>query len=82
MRDVLGCSTVPRFQVVVCATVVSLLDLLLSICVTLPIIWRDLGSENARVVKTVETGVVLFHSVLLVSYFIHALDVCCLIHVG
>ena len=82
MRDVLGCSTVPRFQVVLCATVVSQLGPLLSICATLPIIWRDLGSENARVARVVETGVGLFHNVLLVSYFIHALDVCCLMYVG
>ena len=82
MRDVLGCSTVLRFQVVLCATVMSPLGPLLSICATLPIVWRDLGSENARVVKAVETGVVLFHSVLLVSYFIHALDVCFVMYVA
>ena len=78
MRGVLGCSTVLSSQTVLCATVMPLLGPLLSICATLPIIWRDPGSENVSTVKTVETGVVLFHSVLLVSYFILALDVCCL----
>ena len=68
MRDVLAYSTVVNFQVALCATVVSPLDLLLSICATLPTIWRDPGSENARAMKTVETGVALSHSVLLVSY--------------
>ena len=68
MRDVLECSTVLNVQVALCATVMSLLGLLLSICATLPIIWRDPGSENVGAVKTVGTGVALFHSVLLVSY--------------
>ena len=67
MRDVLGCSTVLSCQVVLCATVVSLLGLLLSICATLPIIWRDPGSENARVARVMETGVILFRIVLQVS---------------
>ena len=85
IRGVLACSTVLRFQAVLCATVVSPLGPLLFIAVTLPIILRNLGSENARVVKTlkiVETGVVLFHNVLLVSYFILALKVYCLVYVG
>ena len=68
MRDVLGFSTVVNFQVVLCATMMSLLGLLLSICATLPIIWRGQGSENVRAVKIVETGVAPSHSVLLVSY--------------
>ena len=68
MRDVLGCRTVVNLQVVLCATVMSPLGLLLSICATLPIVWRDPGSDNVEVVKTVETGVALSLSVLLVSY--------------
>ena len=68
MRGVLGCSTVLNSQVVLCATVISPLGQLLSICATLPIIWRDPGSENVRAVKTVGTGVALSPSVLLVSY--------------
>ena len=76
MRDVLDCSTVLRFQAVLCATVVSQLGPLLPTCVTLPIVWKDPGSENAGVVKIVETGVVLFHNVLLVSYlFMHLMCV-------
>ena len=72
MRDVLGCSTVVNFQVVLCATVVSLLGPLLSICATLPIIWRDPGSENARAARVMETGVVLFQIVMQVSQiFLH-----------
>ena len=77
MRDVLGCSTVVNLLVVLCVTVVPPLDLLLSICATLPIIWRDPGSENVRAVKPVGTGVTLFHSVLLVSYVF----MCCLIEI-
>ena len=68
MRDVLGCRTVVNLQVVLCATMVSPLGPLLSIYATLPINWRGQGSENVRAVKIVETGVALFHSVLLVSY--------------
>ena len=68
MKDVLDCRTVVNFQVALCVTVMSPLGLLLSICATLPIIWRDPGSENVEVVKIVETGVALSHSVLLVSY--------------
>ena len=77
MRDVLGCSTVLYLQVVLCATVVSTLGLLLSICATLPIIWRDPDSENAKDVTIVENGVALFHSVLLVSQFNGAWHTCC-----
>ena len=55
-------------QVVLCATMMSLLGLLLSICATLPIIWKDPGSENVRAVRAVETGVALSHNVLLVSH--------------
>jgi len=55
-------------QAVLCATMMSLLGLLLSICATLPIIWKDPGSENVRVVGAVETGVALSHNVLLVSH--------------
>ena len=76
MRDVLGCSAVLRFQAVLCATVVSPLGLLLSIRAILPIVWRDLGSENARATKVVETGVALFHSVLLVSYVFWHMNLC------
>ena len=68
MRDVLGCKIVPTLQVVLCATVVLPLGLLLSICATLPIVYRELSSEYARAARIVETGVALFHSVLLVSY--------------
>ena len=68
MRDALDCSTVLTSQVVLCATVILPLGLLLSICATLPIVWRDPGSDNVEVVKTVETGVALSLSVLLVSY--------------
>ena len=68
MRDVLECSTVLSFQAVLCVTMMSLLGLLLSICATLPIIWKDPGSENVRVVGAVETGVALSHIVLLVSH--------------
>ena len=50
--------------VVLCATVVSSLGQLLSMSATPPIIWMDLGLENVR---AMETGVALFHSVLLVS---------------
>ena len=66
MRDVLvlGYGTVLNSQVVSCATVVSPLDPLFSISATLLIIWRVPGSEHAR---AMETGVVLLHSVLLVS---------------
>ena len=64
MRDVLGYRTVLNSQVVLYATVVSPLGLLLSMSATLLIIWRVLVSENAR---EMETRVVLFHSVLLVS---------------
>ena len=64
MRDVLVCGTVLNFQVVLCATVVSPLGPLLSMSVTPLIIWKVPGSENVR---AMETGVVLFHSVLLVS---------------
>ena len=67
MKDV-GCRTVVNFQVALCATMMSLLGPLLSICATLPINWRDQGSENVRAVKIVETGVAPSHSVLLVSY--------------
>ena len=45
---------------------------MLSICATLPIIWRDPGSENARAARIMETGVALSHSVLQVSQiFLH-----------
>ena len=76
MRGVLGSTTVLILQVVLCATVVSLLDLLLSICATLPIIWKDPVSENARDVTIVENGVARFHSVLLVSQF-NTWHTCC-----
>ena len=65
MRDVLDCRTVLNSQVVLCATVVSPLGPLLSMSATPLIIWKAPGSENAGVM---ETGVVLLHSVLLVSY--------------
>ena len=64
MKDVLVYGTVLNSQVVSCVTVVSPLGPLLSMSATPLIIWRVPGSENARVM---ETGVVLFHSVLLVS---------------
>ena len=82
MRDALGCRTVLNLQVVLCATVVSLLELLLSICVTLPIIWRDPDSENARDVTIVENGVARFHSVLLVSQFNSTWHACCYASAG
>ena len=75
MKDVLGCSTVLSSQVALCAMVVSLLGPLLPTCVTLPIVWRDPGSENARVARVVETGVVLFNSVL-VSYLADIISIC------
>ena len=71
MRDVLDCRTVLNSQVVLCATVVSSLGPLLSMSATPPIIWRVPGSENARVMGT---GVVLFHSVLLVSHLLPLLS--------
>ena len=61
MRDALDCSTVLTSQVVLCATVILPLGLLLSICATLPIIWREQSSENARAAQIEENGVVLFH---------------------
>ena len=64
MRDVLDCRTVLNSQVVLCATVVSPRGPLQSMSATPAIIWRALASENAR---AMETGVVLLHSVLLVS---------------
>ena len=64
MRDVLDCRTVLNFQVVLCATVESLLGPLLSMSATPLIVWRAKIWENVR---AMETGVVLFHSVLLVS---------------
>ena len=67
MRYVLGCSTVLNLQVALCATVMSHLGLLLSICATLLIIWREPGSENVRVARVMETGVILFRIVLQVS---------------
>ena len=75
MRDVLECSTVLNFQVVLCATVVSPLGPLLSICATLPIIWKDPDSENARVARVMETGVILFRIVLQVSpvFLVHGM---------
>ena len=65
MRDVLDCRTVLNSQVVLCATVESPLGPLLSMSATPPTIWRVPDSEN---VKEMETGVVLLHSVLLVSH--------------
>ena len=71
MRDVLDCRTVLNLQVVLCATVVSSLGHLLPMSATPLIIWRAPGSENVR---EMETGVVVFHSVLLVSHVcIHVL---------
>ena len=64
MRGVLGYKTVLNSQVVLCATVESSLGPLLFMSATPAISWRVPGWENARVM---ETGVALFHSVLLVS---------------
>ena len=64
MRDVLDCRTVLNSQVVLCATVESPLGHLLSMSATPLTVWKVPGSENVR---EMETGVVLFHSVLLVS---------------
>ena len=72
MRDVLDCCrTVLNSQVVLCATVVSPLVPLLSMSATPLIVWKVPGSENARVMGT---GVVLFHSVLLVSHLLPLLS--------
>jgi len=56
--------TVFRSEVVLCAILVSLLDLLLSMIATQPIVWRVPDLEDAKVMAT---GVEILHNVLKVS---------------
>jgi len=67
MNVVLDYRTVLSSQVVLSAIVVSLLDLLLPMFATQPIIWRVPDSEDA---KAMAIGVEVLHSVLKVSEII------------